>query len=164
MLLAASPVVAVEEPKIVLGPRNVDLHDGAQALLAGDGEEGVRLTLLGLAAAHGTRETRSAHVNLCAGYIMIDRPQEALVHCNWVLERYPENWRTYNNRALVYLALGRLDEADADIRRGQEINPASKSLKIVKGMYLDRTEPVAPQIEIDERRNQSDENDGDRPT
>ena len=79
-------------------------------------------------------------------------------------KHYPENWRTYNNRALVYLALGRLDEAGADIVRGQEINPNSKTLKIVKGMYLDMTEPVTPQIEIDERRNQSAENNGDKPT
>ncbi len=164
MLLASMRVAAVEESKVVIGPRNIDLHDGAQALLAGDGEEGVRLTLLGLAAAHGIRETRSAHVNLCAGYVMIDRPEDALQHCNWVLERYPENWRTYNNRALVFMALGRLEDAEADIQRGEEINPNSRNLKIVKGMYLDKTQPVAPHIEIDERREQSAEEDGDKPT
>lgn len=164
MLLASVRAAAADEVKTVLGPRNVQLHDGAQALMAGDGEEGVRLTLLGLASAQGIRETRSAHSNLCAGYIMIDRPEEALVHCDWVLERHPDHWRAYNNRALAYMALGRLEEAEADIRRGQEINPNSRTLKIIKGMYLDKTEPVTPHIEIDERRNQAAENKGDKPT
>ncbi len=164
VLLASVPAAAAEESKVVIGPRNIELHDGAQALMAGNGEEGVRLTLLGLASAHGIRELRSAHVNLCAGYIMIGRPEEALVHCDWVIERFPENWRTYNNRALVNLALGRLDEAEADISKGQEINPNSKNLKIVKGMYRDRVEPVVPHVEIDERRNQSAGKNGDQPT
>ena len=163
-LLASAGVVADEEAKTVLGPRNIYLHDGAQALMAGDGKEGVRLTLIGLESAHGTRETRSAHVNLCAGYVMIGRSEEALEHCDWVLERFPGNWRTYNNRALAYLALDRLDEAEADILKGQEINPNSRTLKIVKGMYLDRTQPVAPHIEIDERRKQAAENNRDKPT
>jgi len=45
--LTISSAVA-QESKTVIGPSNPDLHDGANALLAGDAEEGVRLTLLGL--------------------------------------------------------------------------------------------------------------------
>ena len=164
LMLASVGVATAEETKVLLGPRNVDLYEGAQALMAGDGEEGVRLTLRGLALAQGVREMRSAHANLCAGYVMIDRPGEALVHCDWVLERHPDHWKTYNNRALAHMALGQLEEAEADIRRGQEINPNSRTLKIVRGMYLDKTEPVTPHIEIDERRNPSDGNKGDKPT
>lgn len=163
MLIAGAGVARAEESKTVIGPRNIYLYDGSQALLAGDGEEGVRLTLLGLTRAHGTRELRTAHGNLCAGYIMLDQPKQALVHCDWVLERHPNDWRTYNNRALAFMALGRLEEAEADIRSGEEINPNSRKLKIIKAMYLDKTKPVTPQIEIDERRNQSTENNDDRP-
>lgn len=152
MLLLSNAALPQHEAKTVLGPRNIYLYDGAQALMAGDGEEGVRLTLRGLETAQGSRETKSAHGNLCAGYMMIDRPEQALRHCNWVLERYEKHWKTYNNRALVYMKLGRYEEAEEDIRKGQEINPGSRTLKIVKGMYLDETEPVTTKIEIDDRR------------
>lgn len=149
MMLQAQPS---NDARTVIGPRNLYLYDGAHALMAGDGEEGVRLTLLGLRNAQGTREEKAAHANLCAGYLLIDRPESALGHCDWVLERDPRHWRTYNNRALVYLRLERFEESEADIRRGQELRPQSTKLKIVKGMYLDETEPVRPQVEIDDRR------------
>ncbi len=163
LLLASVQTIAAEEARTVLGPRNLNLYDGAQALMAGKGEEGVRLTLLGLASAQGSREKKAAHGNLCAGYMMIKQPEKALEHCNWVLERHPNHWKTYNNRALVYMELGRLEEAEEDIRRGQEINPDARTLKIVKGMYLDKTEPVTPHVEIDERRNPPNEPDGEPP-
>jgi len=157
VLLAAlallSQASATDQSKTVIGPRNVHIADGADALMAGDGEDGVRLTLLGLAAAHGAYEKKIAHANLCAGYLLLEQPQTALEHCNWVLERYDAHWRTYNNRALVLLRLERYQEAADDIRKGQEIRPNSKTLKIVKGLYLDETRPVTPQVEIDDRRN-----------
>lgn len=160
LLLTFSPLAAQDESKTVIGPRNVMLADGADALIAGNSEEGVRLTLRGLDRAQGTREKKTAHANLCAGYIMMDKPLTALQHCNWVLERDPKHWRTYNNRALAYLRLNRLDESEADIARGQELSPNSTNLKIAKGMLLDEIDPVTPTIEIDERRTAMDD-DGD---
>lgn len=159
--LAVSPLMFAEEPKTVLGPKNIHLYDGGHALVAGRGEEGVRLTLRGLEMAHGLREQKIGHANLCAGYIMIDQSEKALVHCDWVLERDASHWRTYNNRALAYLRLGRFDESQEDIRKGQALRPNSKTLKVLKGMYLDETEPVTPHIEIDERRNASETPDVD---
>lgn len=142
-----------EQSKTIIGPRNVYLADGADALMAGDGEEGVRLTLLGLKLASGAYEKKIAHANLCAGYLLIEQAQAALEHCDWVLERDAAHWRTYNNRALVYLHLKRYRESEEDIRKGQELRPGSKKLKIVRGLYLDETQPVTPKIEIDDRRN-----------
>ena len=83
---------------------------------------------------------------------MLRQAETALVHCNWVLERDPSHWRTYNNRALVYLRLERFDESDADIKRGQALKPDSETLKEVKGMYLDEVEPVTEKIIIDDQR------------
>lgn len=161
-LLLASPAAMSDEAKTVIGPSNIDLHDGANALMAGDGEEGVRRTLRGLKLAQGARELKVAHSNLCAGYLLTNQPAQALVHCNWVLERDDRHWRTYNNRALVYMRLERYEDAEEDIRKGQELRPGSKNLKIVKGMYLDETKPVRTKIEVDDRRSTTEE-PGDEP-
>ncbi len=153
--LAAVQALADEkaESKTVIGPRNIYLYDGANALLARDADEGVALTLKGLALAHGQRETKIAHANLCAGFLMLGQAETALEHCNWVLDIDPYHWRSYNNRALVYLQLERYEESEADIIRGQELNPRSENLKEVKGLYLDEVEPVNEKITIDDRRN-----------
>ena len=154
--VAAVPVYADEDAqaKSVIGPTNIYLFDGANELLAGNAVEGVPLTMKGLELAHGLREEKIGHANLCAGFMMLSQPETALPHCNWVLERDPYHWRTYNNRALVYLHLDRYEESDADIKKGQEINPRSEKLKEVKGMYLDEVEPVDEKITIDDRRNE----------
>jgi tetratricopeptide (TPR) repeat protein len=155
-LLAAAQVIADDEAaaKTVLGPKNIYLADGANALMAGDAEEGVRLTLMGLKIAQGQREEKVGHSNLCAGFLLLGQAETALEHCNWVLELDPYHWRTYNNRALVYLRLERFQESEADIRRGQELNPKSEKLKEVKGLYLDKVVPVEERITIDDRRKQ----------
>jgi len=155
-ILAAVQVYADDEAeaKTVIGPRNVYLYDGANALLAGNPTEGVSLTLKGLEFAHGLHEKKIAHANLCAGFLLLGQAETALVHCDWVLERDSNHWRTYNNRAIVYLRLERFEESEADIRKGQELNPRSEKLKTVKGMYLDEVEPVDEQITIDDRRNE----------
>lgn len=152
ILLVCAPLVAQEESKTVIGPRNIALAEGAEALLAKDGAEGVRLTLIGLKTAQGSREKKAALSNLCAGYLMIDQPRAALEYCNEAIEQFPDFWRAYNNRALVFLSLDRFEESEADIRRGQELRPSAETLKIVKGMLLDETDPVRGNIEIDERR------------
>lgn len=152
LLLTYSQLAAQDEARTVIGPRNVFLADGADALTAGDGAKGVRLTVRGLELAQGARERKIGHANLCAGYLMIGEPGRALAHCNWVLERDPEHWRTYNNRALVFLQLERFEESEADIARGQALRPGSRHLKVAKGMLLDETDPVVPSVEIDERR------------
>ncbi len=155
-ILAAAQVYAdVEaETKTVIGPRNVYLYDGANALMAGNPAEGVPLTLKGLEFAHGLHEKKTAHANLCAGFLLLGQAETALEHCDWVLERDSSHWRTYNNRAIVYLRLERFEESEADIRKGQELNPRSEKLKEVKGMYLDEVEPVDEKITIDDRRNE----------
>ena len=159
LLLTYSQLAAEIENKTVIGPRNVPLADGAHALIAGDSEEGIRLTLRGLELAQGERERKIGHANLCAGYVLIYKPLTALQHCNWVLERDPEHWRTYNNRALAYLQLERFEASQADIARGQELKPNSSKLKIAKGMLLDKTDPVTPNVEVDERRSAMGEDD-----
>lgn len=144
-------------PTTVIGPRNIPLYDGAQALLAGKNQEGIDLTLEGLQIAVGRREEEAALSNLCAGYIKIGNYDEALRYCNILLARNDKNWRGYNNRAVVYIMKKQWDKADADLTRGEALNPGAKTMKIARAMYMDAVHPVRPEVEIDDR--QGEEND-----
>ena len=156
VLLAWSQVAAEEDNRTIIGPRNVPLAEGAEALNAGDAEEGVRLSLRGLQMAQGNRELKSAHSNLCAGYLLMDKPRVALKHCDEAIAIDPQFWRAYNNRALVYLRLERFEESEADVATGQALRPSSVKLKEVRGLLLDETDPVVEKIEVDERRSAMD--------
>jgi tetratricopeptide (TPR) repeat protein len=154
-LLATS--VSGQENKTVLGPGNLPLHDGAQALMAGDAKEGVKLTLLGLSQSNSFRERRTAKSNLCAGYALLEDYATALSYCDEALQMDDEYWRAYSNRALVYIKLRRFDEAQQDLVKGEAISPNAKTLNSVRKMYRDATDPVAPRIVIDDRQNAESE-------
>ena len=141
-----------EGPMTVIGPRNPDLQDGAKQLLAGRAEEGVELTLRGLKIAQGAREEEAALSNLCAGYIMLENYQEALKYCELLIARNDESWRAYNNRAVIYINTGQYEKAHRDLVRGEELNPGARTLRVARAMYLDAVDPVAPEVEIDDRQ------------
>ncbi len=146
-----------QNPTTVIGPRNLPLHDGAQALIAGRDEEGVKLTLEGLKVAYGRREEEAALSNLCAGYIKLGKYDEALKYCDILLLRNDKNWRGYNNRAVVYIMTKQWDKAHADLIRGEELNAGASTMKVARAMYMDAVHPVRPEIEIDDRQNEGDE-------
>ncbi len=138
-------------PKTVIGPTNLPLHDGAQALLAGDADAGVRLTHDGLKIATGFREEEAALSNLCAGYIMLEKYDEALKYCELLLQRNDENWRGYNNRAVIYIKKEQYEQAEQDLLRGEELRPGAHTLKVARAMYMDAVHPVTPEIIVDDR-------------
>ena len=142
--------------KTVIGPRNIPLYDGAQELLAGNDAEGVRLTHKGLQLAVGRREEEAALSNLCAGYIKLALYDNALKYCELLLQRNDKNWRGYNNRAVIYIQTKQWDKAEQDLIRGEQLNPDARTLKIARAMYMDAVHPVAPEIEIDDRRRRAD--------
>jgi tetratricopeptide (TPR) repeat protein len=148
-----------EQNKTVFGASNLDIADGATEFLAGNAEEGVRLTLIGLNHAQGRTERVTGYSNLCAGYFMLDQLDIALTYCDKAIEENDEHWRALNNRALIYVTLKRYPEAEQDILRGQQLAPNSNTLKIVKSMLLDATYPVSPNIIMDERRRPPPEDD-----
>jgi tetratricopeptide (TPR) repeat protein len=149
-------------PTTVIGPRNIPLYDGAQALLAGENQEGIDLTLQGLQIAVGRREEEAALSNLCAGYIKIGNYDEALRYCNILLARNDKNWRGYNNRAVVYIMKEQWDKADSDLNRGEALNPGARTMKIARAMYMDAVHPVQPEVEIDDRQGQDAEDADER--
>jgi tetratricopeptide (TPR) repeat protein len=146
--------------KTVIGVRNVPLKSGAEALLAGDYEEGVRLTHLGLTQAFGIREKEAALSNLCAGYLQLKKYDTALQYCEMLLARNDEHWRAYNNRALIYMKTKQWDKAEADLIKGEELRPGAHTMKLARAMYMDAVHPVSPEIEIDDR-DKEDANESD---
>ena len=135
-----------------IGTRNAPLRDGAQALIAGRSEDGVRLTLKGLELAEGRREEEAALSNLCAGYIKLRQYDEAIKYCDMLLQGNDQSWRGYNNRAVIYLETKQYEKADADLKKAEAINPGAYTLKIARAMYLDAVAPVRPEVEIDDRK------------
>jgi tetratricopeptide (TPR) repeat protein len=150
LLLAANSFG--QNNKTVLGPSNVPLQQGAEALKAGDGKEGVRLTSIGLSQAQGSRERRTAKSNLCAGYAMLEEYDRALPYCDEVLLEDDKYWRAHSNRALIYIKQRRFAEAHQDLIKGEAVAPKSKTMQAVRKMYLDATNPVSPVVVIDDRR------------
>lgn len=159
LLVLLGSVVAVlaegqqdSQVKTVIGPSNVDLADGATALRMGNAEDGVRLTQRGLTTAANDRDRVAGYSNLCAGFIMLERLEQALDACNLAIEIDDGHWRGYSNRALAYVKLKRYADAERDIASSEAINPNARTTKVVKSMLLDATDPVAPSITIDDRR------------
>lgn len=141
--------------KTVVGPANADLAAGAEALRAGDAEAGVRLTERGLSVAGGRRERVAAYSNLCAGLAMLERLEEALQACDRALQLDDRHWRSYSNRALVYLKQDRHAEAERDIARVEALSPHAHTLERLRTMYRDAVDPVSPSIIIDDSRGAS---------
>ena len=158
LLLFATNVLG-QNNKTVLGSSNVALQDGADALRAGDAKEGIKLTMLGLSQARGSRERQTAKSNLCAGYALLGQYEIGLTYCDDVLLENDRHWRARSNRALIYLKLRRFEEAHQDLLIGESISPNASTLKAVRRMYLDATDPVAPIVVIDDRRESSIEDE-----
>lgn len=112
----------------VLGP-NAMLADGALALMNGQWEKGVQLTLLGLGTTASNADRAAGYANLCAGYVALKNHLRALESCDRSLAITADNWRAWQNRAAANLALGRIEESMRDIERGLAINPESPELQ-----------------------------------
>jgi tetratricopeptide (TPR) repeat protein len=120
----------------VIGP-NAMLADGAMALMNGQWEKGIQLTLMGLNDTVSNADRAAGYANLCAGDIAIKKYDQALDSCDRSLAIVDTNWRAWQNRAAANLALSHIDEAMRDIKRGLTINPDSpelqKTLAIARG-------------------------------
>ena len=92
---------------------------------------------------------------------MLGQLDTALAYCNEVLGENDQYWRAYSNRALIYVKLERFADAEKDLDKGEAISPNARTLKAVRRMLLDKTDPVSPTIIIDDRRNPAGDPDED---
>ena len=126
----ANPAWSAEHmgSKTVVGPTNSLLSEGTAALEAGRIEEGIQLTLAGLGVASTTQEKAAGHSNACAGYVLLKQWPEALAQCNAALVLDKSNWRTFNNRASIYVEKGLFDLAMRDLEAGLALAPGAPTL------------------------------------
>ncbi len=133
----------------VFGPVNPDLRDGALELRQGDPELGITLTRRGLSYAKTQHEKYSAYSNLCAGYILITKYQDAISFCDQALSLDETNHHALSNRALARFYLKSYDKAQADVQAGLAVAPHSRTLKRVAQMIRDAVDPVVPDVEVE---------------
>ena len=136
---------------MVIGPKNLNLHKGAQALLDGRAEEGIEYTLKGLGTAQGVHEEKAAISNLCSGYTVLERYDEAMKYCEQLIERDEKAWRAYNNRALIYIMTGQYGKAEQDLIRVEQLKPGAPTLKVARALYRDAVDPVVPEVTIKDK-------------
>jgi tetratricopeptide (TPR) repeat protein len=134
ILCTISPSLAADDDsRSRLGP-NPYLVEGAEALMFGNYNEGIRLTELGLETPPDWPDRSAALSNLCAGLAGSADYAEAIASCTSAIEIDDYNWQAYNNRAIANIGLGRIGAAQQDVDRGLELNPESSELTIVQQM------------------------------
>lgn len=139
------------DSRTVVGPRNMDLAEGADEIAHGDVELGLQKTLRGLEAAVTAYEREVGLSNLCAGYAKLRQLDTALRYCNLLVKINDQLWRAYNNRAVVYVLLGEYAKAELDLQAGEALNPDARRLKETRVFLRNAVSPVTPSIMIDDR-------------
>ena len=112
----------------VIGP-NLMLSEGATALQNGEWEKGVMLTQMGLMTSVSNSDRAAGYANLCAGYVVLKKYDQALESCDRSIALFSYNWRAWQNRAAANMGLGRMDQCMRDIEQGLALNPESQELQ-----------------------------------
>lgn len=135
--LSAASAAPPAQNSTIFGESNPQLAEGAREMQDGHFAAGIRLTQEGLSLPTPPTDLAAAYSNLCAGFAALKQWDEALTHCNHALQLDRSNWRTYNNRAAVFVGQGLYDLAIADVETALGIAPDSATLKKSLQIVLD---------------------------
>jgi Flp pilus assembly protein TadD len=135
--------------RIVLGVANQYLAAGAEAILAKQYDDGIRLTKLGLERAL-SNERSAGLSNLCAAHAAKGETKEAIEACTQSLAIDDGNWRAYNNRSYAYYRAGRYVEANTDLVKALEINPNARTMATIRELLNERT--LRPSVIVEEHQ------------
>ena len=110
-------------PHVTLGA-NEYLVAGADLIRAGQFDDGIRLTLLGLDQGGLAVRNRAAGLgNLCSAFVSKSEPDRALPYCDESLQLDGTNWRVYTARSQAYFVKGMFADAARDNDAAAAINP-----------------------------------------
>jgi tetratricopeptide (TPR) repeat protein len=126
------------DSRTVLGVTNEYLAAGAEAIRAGQYDDGIRLTKLGLDRPNPPRDRAAALSNLCAAHAAKKEPDAAIGYCTESLQINDANWRAYSNRAYAYYLKREFDEADSDLDVALSINPNARQMPQIRGLMNER--------------------------
>lgn len=138
------------DSRTVLGVGNEYLSAGAEMIRAGQYDEGIRFTNMGLERQASQNDRAAALSNLCAAHAAKGEPDRAIDYCTQSIELSPYNWRAYSNRAYARMLKGELPEAAADLAVAGEYNPGARQIGQIRGMINERS--LRPSITVEEHQ------------
>lgn len=135
--------------RTVFGDGNSLLAAGANAILFGKYDEGIRLTRLGLRKS-GTPplERAAALSNLCAALAAKRQPDQAIQYCNKALTLDSRNWRAYSNRSYAYWLKGMYSQAVFDVDAAAALAPNAAPVRKIREMINESR--LKPHVVVEE--------------
>jgi tetratricopeptide (TPR) repeat protein len=137
------------QSRTVLGTNDL-LAQGAEEIRAGQYDEGIRHTSLGLAQATSINERAAALSNLCAAYAAKGNPDQAIDYCTQSLALRDNNWRAYSNRSYAYYLKGQYSKAHEDLDVAASINPEGRTIERIRGMINEKS--LRPSVTMEDHR------------
>jgi len=139
------------ESRMVLGQSsNEYLVAGAQAMLARQYEDGIRLTKMGLDRPANDHERAAGLSNLCAAYAATVQIDLAITACTDSIAIDDGNWRAYSNRSYAYYLKGAYAKANRDLEVAAGINPMARQLAQIRGMVNEKS--LKPSVTMEEHQ------------
>lgn len=141
----------VGSQKVVVIGANTYLFAGAAAIRAGQYDDGIRLTELGLKQDQPDQRNRAAGLaNLCAAYVSKDEPDTAIPHCTESIRLNDQNWRAYSNRSHAYVLKGMYEEAARDNEAAAAINPDADHVVMIRGLINEHK--LWPRVSVEDHQ------------
>jgi tetratricopeptide (TPR) repeat protein len=138
------------DSRTVLGGGNEYLSAGADAIRAGQYDDGIRLTRIGLERASRITDRAAALSNLCAAHAAKGETDLAVETCTESLALNDQNWRAYSNRSYAYFLKGMYAMASADLEAAASFSPNARQVQQIRGMINERS--LRPSVIIEEHQ------------
>jgi tetratricopeptide (TPR) repeat protein len=141
-----------QEPdsRTVLGGGDEYLSAGAMAILAGQYDDGIRLTNLGLQRSQRPADKAAALSNLCAAHAAKGEPDLAIKYCTESIAINDHSWRPYSNRSYAFYLKGMYAEAQEDLKVATSLSPQARQVAQIRGMINERN--LRPSVIMEEHQ------------
>jgi tetratricopeptide (TPR) repeat protein len=138
------------DSRTVLGGGNELLAAGAEMIRAGQYEDGIRLTTLGLDRSTSIADKAAALSNLCAAHAAKGNPDLAITYCTESIAIKENNWRAYSNRSYAFYLKGMYAQASTDLEMAASISPNARQVEQIRGMINERN--LRPSVIMEDHR------------